>query len=75
MNRALPGVNFSSFESAMASHYGLPIEIPASRYGAGTMNTRSLKIAGMTAGLAAAPMLSVAANSPVAMDSCAKASH
>lgn len=39
------------------------------------MNTRSLEIAGMTAGLAAAPMLSVAANSPVAMDSCAKASH
>lgn len=39
------------------------------------MKTRSLKIAGMTAGLAAAPMLSVDANSPVAMDSCAKASH
>lgn len=39
------------------------------------MNTRLFKIAGMTAGLAAAPMLSVAAKSPVAMDSCVKASH
>ena len=37
------------------------------------MNTRSIKIAVITAGLAAAPMLSVAANSSVAMDSCVKA--
>jgi hypothetical protein len=37
------------------------------------MITRSIKIALITAGLATAPMLSVAANSPVAMDSCVKA--
>ena len=37
------------------------------------MNTRSIKIAVITAGLATAPMLSVAANTPVAMDSCVKA--
>jgi hypothetical protein len=37
------------------------------------MNTRSIKIALMTAGFAAAPMFSVAANAPVAMDSCVKA--
>ena len=37
------------------------------------MNTRSIKIAVITAGLATAPMLSVAANSPVAVDSCVKA--
>jgi hypothetical protein len=37
------------------------------------MNARTLKIAVITAGLATAPMLSVAANSPVAMDSCVKA--
>jgi hypothetical protein len=37
------------------------------------MNTRSIKIAVITAGLATAPMLGVAANNPVAMDSCVKA--
>jgi hypothetical protein len=37
------------------------------------MNTRSIKIAVITAGLVTAPMLSVAANSAVAMDSCVKA--
>lgn len=37
------------------------------------MNIRSIKIAVITAGLATAPMLGVAANSPVAMDSCVKA--
>jgi hypothetical protein len=37
------------------------------------MTIRSIKIAVITAGLATAPMLSVAANSPVAMDSCVKA--
>lgn len=37
------------------------------------MNTRSIQIAVITAGLATAPMLSVAANSPPAMDSCVKA--
>jgi hypothetical protein len=37
------------------------------------MNIRSIKMAVITAGLATAPMLSVAANSPVAMDSCVKA--
>jgi hypothetical protein len=37
------------------------------------MNIRTIKIAVITAGLATAPMLSVAANSPVAMDSCVKA--
>jgi hypothetical protein len=37
------------------------------------MNIRSMKIAVMTAGLATAPVLSVAANSPVAMDNCVKA--
>jgi len=37
------------------------------------MSIRSIKIAVITAGLATAPMLSVAANSPVAMDSCVKA--
>ena len=37
------------------------------------MNTRSIKIAVITAGLATAPMLGVAANTPVAMDSCVKA--
>jgi hypothetical protein len=37
------------------------------------MITRSIRIAVITAGLATAPMLSVAANSPVAMDSCVKA--
>jgi hypothetical protein len=37
------------------------------------MNIRSIKIAVITAGLATAPMLSVAANPPVAMDSCVKA--
>ena len=37
------------------------------------MNTRSIKIGVITAGLATAPMLSVAADSAVAMDSCVKA--
>ena len=37
------------------------------------INTRLIKIAVITAGLVTAPMLSVAANSPVAMDSCVKA--
>jgi hypothetical protein len=37
------------------------------------MNTRSIKIAVITAGLATAPMLSAAANTPLAMDSCVKA--
>ena len=37
------------------------------------MNTRSIKIAVITAGLAATPMLGVAATSPVAVDSCVKA--
>jgi hypothetical protein len=37
------------------------------------MTIRSIKIAVITAGLATAPMLSVAADSPVAMDSCVKA--
>jgi hypothetical protein len=37
------------------------------------MNTRLIKIAVITAGLATAPMLSGAANTPVAMDSCVKA--
>ncbi|MFI4868561.1 MAG: hypothetical protein ACHQDD_04320 [Steroidobacterales bacterium] len=37
------------------------------------MNTRSIRFALMTAGLATAPMLSVAADAPVAMDSCVKA--
>ena len=37
------------------------------------INTRSIKIAVITAGLATAPMLSVAANYPAAMDSCVKA--
>ena len=37
------------------------------------MNTRSIKIAVITAGLATMPMLGVAANSPLAMDSCVKA--
>jgi hypothetical protein len=37
------------------------------------MNTRSIKIAVITAGLATAPMLSMAADSTVAMDSCVKA--
>jgi hypothetical protein len=37
------------------------------------INTRSIKIAVITAGLASTPMLSVAANSPLAMDSCVKA--
>jgi hypothetical protein len=37
------------------------------------MNTRSIKIAVITAGLATAPMLSVAATATVAMDSCVKA--
>ena len=37
------------------------------------MNTRSIKIAVITAGLATMPMLGVAANSPVAVDSCVKA--
>jgi hypothetical protein len=37
------------------------------------MNIRSIKIAVITAGLATTPMLSVAANYPVAMDSCVKA--
>jgi hypothetical protein len=37
------------------------------------MNIRSIKIAVMTAGLATVPILSVAANTPVAMDSCVKA--
>jgi len=37
------------------------------------MNTRPFKIAVLTAGLAAMPALSMAANSPAAMDSCVKA--
>jgi hypothetical protein len=37
------------------------------------MNSRTIKIAVITAGLATAPMLSVAANTPVAMDNCVKA--
>src|ERR1700690_3031233 len=37
------------------------------------MNTRSIRIAVITAGLATAPVLSVAADSAVAMDSCVKA--
>jgi hypothetical protein len=37
------------------------------------MNNRSIKIAVITAGLATAPVLSVAANTPVAMDNCVKA--
>ena len=37
------------------------------------MNTRSIKIAVITAGLATMPMLGVAATSPVAVDSCVKA--
>jgi hypothetical protein len=37
------------------------------------MKIRSIKIAVITAGLATAPMLSVAANTPVAMDNCVKA--
>jgi len=37
------------------------------------MNARSLKIALITAGFAAAPMLGVAANGRAAMDSCVKA--
>jgi len=37
------------------------------------INTRSIKIAVIAAGLAATPLLSVAANSPVAMDGCVKA--
>jgi len=37
------------------------------------MNKRSIKIAVITAGLATAPVLSVAANAPVAMDNCVKA--
>jgi hypothetical protein len=37
------------------------------------MKNRSIKIAVITAGLATAPMLSVAANTPVAMDNCLKA--
>jgi|HubBroStandDraft_1064217.scaffolds.fasta_scaffold1459745_1 hypothetical protein len=37
------------------------------------MITRSIKIALITAGLAAAPMLSMAGTAPAAMDSCVKA--
>jgi hypothetical protein len=37
------------------------------------MNTRSIRIALITAGLATAPVLGVAADSAVAMDSCVKA--
>ena len=37
------------------------------------MNTRSIKIAVITAGLATMPMLGIAASSPVAVDSCVKA--
>jgi hypothetical protein len=37
------------------------------------MKNRSIKIAVITAGLATAPMLSIAANTPVAMDNCLKA--
>jgi hypothetical protein len=37
------------------------------------MKNRSIKIAVITACLATAPMLSVAANTPVAMDNCLKA--
>ncbi len=37
------------------------------------MNTPSIRSALMIAGLATAPMLGVAANAPVAMDSCLKA--
>ena len=37
------------------------------------MNTRPIKIAVITAGLAIVPMLGVTANTPVAMDSCVKA--
>jgi len=37
------------------------------------MNIRMIKIAVVTAGIAAAPMLSVAANSPTAVNSCVKA--
>jgi hypothetical protein len=50
-----------------------PIETPLLDMELSTMNTRSIKIALMTAGLAAAPTFSVAANAPVAMDSCVKA--
>jgi hypothetical protein len=38
-----------------------------------TMKLRSINIALMTAGFAAAPMLSAAANAPIPMDSCVKA--
>jgi hypothetical protein len=38
-----------------------------------TMNTRSIKTAAVAAALAGAPMLGMAANSQVALDSCAKA--
>jgi hypothetical protein len=37
------------------------------------MNNRSIKVAVITACLATAPVLSVAANTPVAMDNCLKA--
>jgi hypothetical protein len=37
------------------------------------MKNRSIKIAVITAGLATAPMLSLATNAPVAMDNCVKA--
>jgi hypothetical protein len=37
------------------------------------MKNRSIKIAVITAGLATAPILSIAANTPVAMDNCVKA--
>jgi len=37
------------------------------------MKNRSIRIAVITASLATAPMLSVAANTPVAMDNCVKA--
>jgi hypothetical protein len=38
-----------------------------------TMNIRSIKIAALAATIAGAPMLGVAANSQVALDSCVKA--
>lgn len=37
------------------------------------MKNRSIRMAVITAGLATAPMLSVAANTPLAMDNCVKA--